>query len=329
MRSIRLIAVIVFLLIVAAALMTYSWFSMKPVHSPNGISLYIYPGETARQVSTRLDSLNVFPSERSFRLLCSLSGLDKKLRVGRYDFDKNDSRWDILTTLKEGKSSAIKITIPEGLTQNRILRILSNATDIDIAEFEVLATDRTFIDSLGIDADSLEGYLFPETYMIPWGSPPEYVLRTLVGQLMEFMSDSLRDQMDRIGFSLHQLVTLASLIEAEAKDGDERALISSVYHNRLKKKMLLQCDPTVIYAVGGLDRPLLYKDLEVDSPYNTYKYPGLPPGPICSPGAASLIAALYPSDTDYLYFVADGKGGHIFSKTLRGHNNARNQVKLR
>ena len=329
MKSIRLIVVVALLLVVVAVLLSYSWFAVKPVTVPEGISLYIYSGETARRVSIRVDSLKLFPSDRSVRLLCSVSGLDKNLKVGRYDFTRDHTRWDILEILSEGKSSELKITIPEGLTLNRILRILSSAADIDIAEFEALATDRSFIESFGIDADSLEGYLFPETYLIPWGSPPDHVLATIVGQLTKFMSDSLQNQMERMQFTFHELVTFASLIEAEAKNGEERALISSVYHNRLDKGMLLQCDPTVIYALGGLDRPLLYKDLEVDSPYNTYKYSGLPPGPICSPGAASLVAALYPSDTDYLYFVADGNGGHIFSKTLREHNNARRRIKSR
>jgi len=135
--------------------------------------------------------------------------------------------------------------------------------------------------------------------------------------------------MTAIGFSLHELLTFASLIEAETSVGGERGLISSVYHNRLRKGMLLQCDPTVIYALGGLDRPLLYKDLEIDSPYNTYKFSGLPPGPICSPGAASIMAALYPEESRYLYFVADGNGRHIFSETLSQHNVARRTVKSR
>lgn len=329
MKLIRLFIVVAHLLVVVAALLSYSWFATRPVTGHGSVSLYIFPGETARQVSMRVDSLNLFPSDWSFRMLCSVSGRDKNLKVGRYDFNEDHSRWDILEILNEGKSSEIRITIPEGLTLNRTLRIISGAVDIDIAELETIATDRSFIESFGIDSDSLEGYLFPETYLIPWGSPPEYVMATIVRELTQFMSDSLRNQMKQIQFTLHELITFASLIEAEAQDGDERAVISSVYHNRLDKRMRLQCDPTVIYALGGLERPLLYKDLKFDSPYNTYKYSGLPPGPICSPGAASLTAALYPSDTDYIYFVADGSGGHIFSKTLREHNNARQRIKSR
>ena len=149
----------------------------------------------------------------------------------------------------------------------------------------------------------------------------------MVEQFNKTFTDSLMRHAQEIGFSLAQAVTLASMVETEAKDGNERDLISAVYHNRLRRGMLLQCDPTVIYALPELDRPLLLKDLEVDSPYNTYKHPGLPPGPICNPGKASILAALYPADVNYLYFVATGEGSHIFSATLAQHNRAKAKVK--
>jgi UPF0755 protein len=298
-----------------------------PVADDRSVSLYIYPGDSGKQIANRVDSLGLFPSPESFRLLCKITGTDKELKVGRYDFDSDDSRWKIFRALEEGISAKLKITVPEGLTLDRIISILAEETNFDSTEFERLISDSSFVRSLGVDAVSLEGYLFPETYLIPWGSPPDYIIRAMTGQLMSFMDDSLKDRMHEISFNLHELLTFASLIEAEARDGDERTLISSVYHNRLRKRMLLQCDPTVIYALGGLDRPLYYKDLEIDSPYNTYKYSGLPPGPICAPGAASIKAALYPDDSDYLYFVADGTGGHIFTKTLQDHNAAKRRVK--
>lgn len=298
-----------------------------PVANDQTVSLYIYPGDSGRQIADRVDSLRLFPSPESFRLLCKITGTDKKLKVGRYDFDSGDSRWQIYKTLEEGISATIKITVPEGLTLDRIISILAEGTSTDNAELKRLISDSSFVRSLGVDARSLEGYLLPETYLIPWGAPPEYIIRAMTDQLMSFVSDSLEDRMRETGFTLHELLTFASLIEAEARDGEERTLISSVYHNRLRKRMLLQCDPTVIYALGGLDRPLYFKDLEVDSPYNTYKYSGLPPGPICSPGAASIKAALYPDDTDYIYFVADGAGGHIFTETLQEHNAAKRRVK--
>jgi UPF0755 protein len=323
----RILGLSVAVVLTLAAASAVVWFSSNPVSDSGGVSLFIYPGDTGAQIAERVDSLSLFPSTWSFKLLCRATNLDKHLKIGRYDFTNEHSRWHIYRTLREGKSSFVKITIPEGLTQERIIRILAESTSVDLREFSRLVDDSQFIHSQGIETKSLEGYLFPQTYMIPWGSPPDFAVRTLTDHLMNFMEDSLRTRMRGIGFSLHELLTFASLIETEARDGEERSRISSVYHNRLRKGMLLQCDPTVIYALGGLDRPLLRKDLEIDSPYNTYKYSGLPPGPICSPGAASITAALYPEETNYLYFVADGKGGHIFSETLKQHNIARGKVK--
>jgi UPF0755 protein len=323
----RIIVLSVVAIVTLAAACTVVWFSSKPVSDSGGVSLFIYPGDTGARIAERVDSLHLFPSAWSFRLLCKATGLDKNLKVGRYDLTSEHSRWHIYRMLKDGNSAFVKITIPEGLTMERITRILAESTSVDPNEFSQLVNDTQFIHSQGIEAKSLEGYLFPQTYMIPWGSPPDCTVRALTNHLMNFMEDSLKTRMREIGFSFHELVTFASLVETEARDGEERRRISSVYHNRLRKGMLLQCDPTVIYALGGLDRPLLRRDLEIDSPYNTYKYSGLPPGPICSPGAASIIASLYPEETNYLYFVADGKGRHIFSETLKQHNIARKKVK--
>ena len=328
MKSWKTIVLSVAAVAALAAAYTAVWFSSKPVSDSDGVSLFIYPGDTGARIAERVDSLHLFPSTLGFKLLCKATGLDKHLKVGRYDLTSENSRWHIYRTLRDGKSASVKITIPEGLTLERITQILAESTDVDLSEFSQLVIDSQFIHSQGIEAKSLEGYLFPQTYMIPWGSPPDYAVRTLTDHLMNFIEDSLKTRMREIGFNLHELVTFASLIETEARDGEERSRISSVYHNRLRKGMLLQCDPTVIYALGGLDRPLLHKDLEIDSPYNTYKYSGLPPGPICSPGAASITAALYPEETDYLYFVADGNGRHIFSETLKQHNIARSKIKL-
>lgn len=327
MKSIKLLLWILLAIVILSAAYVVTWFASHPISGPESASLFIHPGDTGTQVAKRADSLGLVSSVRSFRILSILTGLDKKLRVGRYDFSPEHSRFDIYRMLRDGKAASIKVTIPEGLTLKRILSILADSTHVSPEDFSKLATDTSFIRTLGFNAASLEGYLLPETYLIPWSSPPSYTIKAMTDNLKNFLSDTLRMRMGESGLGLHETLTLASLIEAEARDGEERELISSVYHNRLRKRMLLQCDPTVIYALGGLDRPLLHKDLEIDSPYNTYKYPGLPPGPICSPGAASIIAALYPAETRFLYFVADGSGKHIFSETLRQHNAARNRVK--
>jgi UPF0755 protein len=256
-----------------------------------------------------------------------LVGLDRKLQVGRYDIQKGHSRWDVISILKHGESIPVRFTIPEGMTMKKIIPILAKATEKDESSFEVLAGDPAFLEPLGVEAPTLEGYLFPETYTVPWFSTEEYVLESVIEQLDNFLNDSLEQRIRELGFTRLETLTLASLVESEARHAEERPLISSVYHNRLRKGMLLQCDPTVIYALGGLNRPLLYKDLEFDSPYNTYKYRGLPPGPICSPGAASILAALYPADSDFIYFVADGEGRHVFTRTLKDHNAAKNRIK--
>ena len=220
-----------------------------------------------------------------------------------------------------------EVTIPEGLNLRQTAGILRRELHIDSLEFVSLATDSQFSEGLGFSVSNLEGYLFPDTYRFSWGTSSERAAQILVEQFWKIFTDSLRRRADEIEFSTKDVVTLASMIEAEARDGDEREMISAVYHNRLKRGMLLQCDPTVIYALPELDRPLLLEDLEVDSPYNTYKYPGLPPGPICSPGEASILAALYPASVNYLYFVAKGDGTHVFSSTLREHNNAKIKIK--
>lgn len=327
MKKASLIFGILAALVVGAGLYFLIWLNTTPVEEGT-VSLYIYPGDHGNTIAERVDSLGVFPSGTQFKLISKLTGLDKKLQVGRYDFTPEDSRYDIYRELRAGKSESVKITVPEGLTLERILAILADSMKYDITEFDSLAADTAFIHSLGIEANSLEGYLFPETYHIPWGAPATFVISTMVETLHSFVNDSLRTRMNEIGFNLHELLTFASLVEAEAGVGEERKTISSVYHNRLDISMLLQCDPTVIYALGGLDRRLLYKDLEIDSPYNTYRYSGLPPGPICAPGAASIIAALYPEETEYLYFVADGTGRHIFTRTLSEHNRAKRKVRV-
>lgn len=178
---------------------------------------------------------------------------------------------------------------------------------------------------LAIPADRLEGYLFPETYTVPWGADAGTAVDAMIAQFEEVWSRVSRGYSGSL--SRHEAVTLASLVEAEAKDGRERGKIASVFHNRLRRKMRMQCDPTVIYAMGGLDRPLLRKDWQYESPYNTYLVAGLPPGPICSPGEAALRAALYPESTDLLYFVARGDGTHVFSRTLADHERAIAQIK--
>lgn len=291
------------------------------------VHVTIENGDSMTRIVQRLKEARVIEDGAALLILAKLSGKDREIQAGRYSFEKGTTLYSIFNKLTRGDVTLREVTIPEGLTIRQIAGILNRQIEIDSLEFVRLATDKRFAQSMGIAASNLEGYLFPDTYRLSWGTTPEKVARVMVEQFKKTFTDSLTRRAGEIDFSLADVVTLASMIEAEARDGNERDLISAVYHNRIRRGMLLQCDPTVIYALPELDRPLLLKDLEVDSPYNTYKYPGLPPGPICNPGKASILAALYPADVNYLYFVATGKGSHIFSTSLTQHNLARTKIK--
>jgi UPF0755 protein len=184
------------------------------------------------------------------------------------------------------------------------------------------------IKTVGVEANSLEGYLFPDTYRLDKTMPEEAIIKKMVSRFWEIFNVDLQNRSRELGFSYHQVVTLASIIEKETGAEEERRLISAVFHNRLKRKELLQSDPTVIYAVKDFDGNLTREDLKLDSRYNTYRYAGLPPGPIANPGRASLIAALHPAEVDYLYFVSKNDRTHEFSSDLKQHNAAVRKYQL-
>ena len=213
---------------------------------------------------------------------------------------------------------ARKVTVNDGQTIKWLGSKLKAKVFIDSTRFVELANDKEFISSLGLNQPTMQGYLFSKEYQIYERSSPEEALKMFYDAFKKFFVDSLKERAKEIGFSVHQVLTLASIVKGETDKVEEMPTIASVYFNRLRLGMKLQADPTIQYLLPDGWRRLLYKDLEIDSPYNTYKYAGLPPGPINNPGKD---AALYPDDNNYLYFVADGKGGHNFSKSLREHNN--------
>ena len=198
---------------------------------------------------------------------------------------------------------------------------------VDSASFVQTAFNQSFVDSMGVNAESMEGYLFPDSYYVYERSSPSEIIGIFYNGFKKFMTDSLRARADSMGFSVHAILTLASIVEGETNKFDEMPRIASVYLNRLKKGMKLEADPTVQYLQPNGWKRLLYKDLKINSPYNTYIYPGLPPGPINNPGREAILAVLYPDDTNYLFFVANGEGGHNFSKTFSEH--LRNVAKYR
>jgi len=302
------------------------WLFLSPV-APGGKSvehiIKIKQGSSFGQIVDSLQSRGIVENRTKFTLVARLSGLRKKIKAGKYRFESGTSSYELLKILAEGKESTELVTIPEGKTAAQIAGILHKRVEIDSTEFMAQVNDSSLCKKLGIPANSVEGFLYPETYRFSWGMLSTQIITTMVNQFYRQFNDSLRSQIDKTGFTLLGTVTLASIIEGEAVVDSERTLISAVYHNRLKRGMALQADPTIQYIISDGPRRLRKRDLKIDSPYNTYLYPGLPPGPICNPGLSSLKAALYPAKVKYLYFVATGDGSHTFSKTYSEHLRAK------
>ena len=321
----------VFALIFSLILLVFviKWMAVPVSWQAKGdtISVIIREGDSMSRIVQRLKGVHLINDGTGLLILAEILGKDRHIKAGRYDFKKGTTWYSVFNQLVRGNVILKDVTIPEGSTVKEIAGILKKEIQIDSLEFVKLAANRQFAQSMNLPASSLEGYLFPETYKLSWGISPEKVVRLMVEQFHKILSDSLLKRAEEINLSIPDVITLASMIEAEAKDGKEREIISAVFHNRLKRGMLLQCCPTVLYELPETHFPLMLEDLEVDSPYNTYKYPGLPPGPICNPGKASIQAALYPAEVDYLYFVAKGDGTHVFSVTLEEHNRAKNKIK--
>lgn len=276
-------------------------------------------GETFASVARRLGDANLVAHPRVLEVYAWARGSDRRIKAGTYALGAGETPREILEKLVLGDVFRVSVTIPEGFMHTQIAGALA-AAGIDSAVFAGLANDEEAKKKLAVAGPSLEGYLFPDTYLVPVGTTPLEAASMMRARLDEVFDASMVRRADEISMTRHQALTLASIIQAEARLSAEMPLVSAVYHNRLRSGIRLEADPTVAYAMGGYRGRLFYKDLEIESPYNTYKYAGLPPGPICAPGKAAIVAALYP-DTKCraVYFVAKGDGGHIFSLTLREH----------
>jgi UPF0755 protein len=243
------------------------------------------------------------------------------IQAGEYQLSPAMSYQGLVEALAQGRVMRHLVLVPEGFTLKQTIERLGEEQIVDPERAGKVAHDPEFIASLGLKADSLEGYLFPETYHFVRGLGSRKAFRAMVDLFKRHWAE-MADQAKQAGLGMSQVVTLASIIEAEAVVPEERPLISAVYHNRLRRGMLLQADPTVAYGIYGQNLPLLSSDLKKDHPYNTYLNPGLPPGPICSPGLESLRAAVQPAKADHLYFVAKGDGSHVFNRSYRQHQRA-------
>jgi UPF0755 protein len=274
-----------------------------------------------------LSGERVLASTWAVKLYASLRGLDKNIKTGTYEFAAGERPIDILGKLVRGDILLTSVTVPEGYAIWDIAGAF-RAAGVDSADMLDALRDEGRRALRRIESPSLEGYLFPDTYLVPWGAEPCEIVDMMLSRLDQVFGQSLLQRAVEVGMSPHEVLTLASIIEAETRVPEERTLVSAVYHNRLRRRMRLEADPTVAYAMGGYKGRLLYADLEIDSPYNTYRRYGLPPGPICNPGLASIRAALYPdSSSAALYFVARGDGSHVFSGTLREHRRAVNAIR--
>ena len=262
-----------------------------------------------------------------FRIFARLKGDDRNIKPGTYLLKRGTPWPAILDALNGGHGLVNTITIPEGFSLQQIVPLLASTLRVPADSVNAAVRDTALRARLDIPTPTLEGYLFPDTYAFPEGTTARQAADEMVKRFEREWKPEWNAQLLTLGLNRNDIVTLASIIEKEAKRPEERPVISAVYHNRLRKRMLLQADPTVQYALGRHTARVLYKDLEVNSPYNTYKYAGLPPGPIASPGGPSLVAALFPANVSYLYFVADSDGHHEFRTTLAEHDSAKHAVR--
>lgn len=280
-------------------------------------------GDSSRVIASRLADAGVVQDALTFRLAVWQSGRDRQLQAGEYHFDEPLSALDVIDTIARGRVYLRLITFPEGLTIEEMATVFDGSPFGDRDAFMVAANRVELISDLDPDATSLEGYLFPETYALPRDAAADDLVEAMVSQFRQTFRPELRDHVRQSEMTVREAVTLASLIEKETGSADEHPLVSAVYTNRLRIGMPLQCDPTVIYALqleGLYDGNLTRANLKHDSPYNTYVYGGLPPGPIAAPGRAALEAVVAPADVSHLYFVSRNDGTHEFADTLREHN---------
>jgi len=282
-------------------------------------------GSGMAAVSDSLAVRGVIRWPGGFRLYAQVRGDERSVKPGVYEFRQGSSWKDALDKLVSGDVLLLRITIPEGWTGRQIASRLAEAAETHVDSVLAILADTTAPDEWKVPGPTLEGYLYPATYSFPVGTSPQQMVRVLVDRYRKAWTPAMRARADSLGMTEREVVTLASIVEKEAKVWTERDTIAAVYHNRLRIGMPLQADPTVQYALGAHQARLLYSHIDsvAENPYNTYRRRGLPPGPIASPSRGSIEATLNPADVDYLYFVARPNGTHVFTRSLAEHNAAK------
>jgi len=317
----------IFLLIVIACFVIIGviiWQLLKPLPITKQIDIQIPTRTSIAKATDILAEKKAISSPFVFKWTAKIYAVisGKGLYAGYYRFSAHQSHWQLLRSIFSGKQSfTVNVVFPEGISLTKFASIATKYVGIDSVEFIELATSDSLLRARNIKGKSVEGFLMPNTYNFFWKQPVAEVLDKLLNEQDKMWSEKFAEITKKNNKTRREILTLASIVESETPHADERNRIAGVYFNRIDKNMKLEADPTVQYAIGE-QRHLLYRDLEVDSPYNTYKYEGLPPGPINSPGIASIEAAIDPEKHDYLYFVATGDGDHTFSKTYTQHQKA-------
>ncbi len=315
-------AIILLCLFGIVAYQGYRFLERTPSSDKSDTRIDIPQGASFGEVTERLGEEGLITSQFSFRLLGKLTKRETRIKPGEYRLNRAMRPMDLLDTLVRGDIVQYPIVIPEGLSSRQIAEVFQTAGLVEAETFMQWVRDEPFIRALGFEGDSLEGYLFPETYHFSKQASPKQILTRIVNQFKTIYEASFHQRADELGMTQKEVVTLASIIEKETAVPVERTTVSAVFHNRLKKKMRLQSDPTVIFSLADFDGNLTRAHLKNNSPYNTYRFSGLPPGPIANPGREAIYAALHPEAVDYLYFVSKNNGTHFFSRTLEEHNAA-------
>jgi UPF0755 protein len=307
----------------------FGLFVLRPITPEAPVTLEVPSGASLGGVAEKLHEAGIVASAPQLKLLARLRGDASRIQAGEYLFAEPATPGRILDRLVAGDILRLQLTIPEGYSLKEISHLLQRREFADTRSFLPLTTDKDFIKSLGIDAGSLEGYLYPETYTFGSRTTSRQLITAMVGQFRKNTPPQLLQQAQKHGLDRHQLVILASIIQKEAGSDKEMPLISAVFHNRLRGGIPLQADPTVIYGIANFDGNLTRRHLLEPTPYNTYRMRGLPKGPITNPGANALRAAANPAPVNYIYFVSRGDGSHHFSSTLAEHNAAVRRYQLK
>ena len=323
----RFLSIFVFALFVSGTLTFHAFYiflTPPPLAEPEAKIVRIQPGMGLRPIARVLEAEGVIRNPTKFMLLAWWKGVGKKIQWGDFEIHTGEPPLTVLDLLTSGKTLLKRVTIPEGFTLKQIAERLANENLAAAEGFLASARDPAWLNELDLPGNSLEGFLFPDTYIFHRGMPVRVMQKRMVNRFREVYqrcrSNGAADAPQ--GLNLNQTVTLASIVERETGQAGERPLIASVFYNRLRQGMALQSDPTVIYGIKDFNGDLTKKDLQRPTPYNTYVIAGLPPGPIANPGEDALRAVLYPAKTDYLYFVSKNDGSHYFSKNIQEHNRA-------